>query len=138
MGRVPLPMSDYVTDTRSTLDNSVRILQAILDVAADAGLLFTLLAAARLIQGLTQVSTPPPTPLGRIYFTSLKTISWHAALPMWRSDPSRSHILAPRALGHGKVTLIHDESAGSCRAPPQLPGDAQQPLGRDRAPCLTR
>lgn len=60
MGRVPLPMSDYVTDTRSTLDNSVRILQAILDVAADAGLLFTLLAAARLIQGLTQVPSPPP------------------------------------------------------------------------------
>jgi Sec63 Brl domain len=59
MGRVPLPMSDYVTDTRSTLDNSVRILQAILDVAADVGLLRTLLSAAHLIQGLTQVSSPP-------------------------------------------------------------------------------
>ena len=27
MGRLPLPISDYVTDTKSVLDNSLRILQ---------------------------------------------------------------------------------------------------------------
>ena len=35
--RAPLPMSDYVTDTRSVLDQSIRVLQAMVDVAADGG-----------------------------------------------------------------------------------------------------
>lgn len=55
MGRVELPITDYVGDTKSALDNSVRVLQAITDVAADAGWLGTTLAAVRLIQGLMQV-----------------------------------------------------------------------------------
>ena len=55
MGRVELPITDYVGDTKSALDNSVRILQAITDVAADAGWLDTTLATMRLIQGLMQV-----------------------------------------------------------------------------------
>ena len=58
MGRVELPITDYVGDTKSALDNSVRILQAITDVAADAGWLGTTLATMRLIQGLMQVRTP--------------------------------------------------------------------------------
>lgn len=52
LGRVPLPISDYVTDTRSVLDNSLRIIQAMVDVCADAGWLDTTLAAMRLVQGL--------------------------------------------------------------------------------------
>ena len=28
MGRLPLPISDYVTDTKTVLDNTLRILQA--------------------------------------------------------------------------------------------------------------
>lgn len=28
LGRLPLPISDYVTDTKGALDNSLRILQA--------------------------------------------------------------------------------------------------------------
>ena len=55
MGRLELPITDYVGDTKSALDNSVRILQAITDVAADAGWLGTTLATMRLIQGLMQV-----------------------------------------------------------------------------------
>ena len=58
MGRLELPITDYVGDTKSALDNSVRILQAITDVAADAGWLGTTLATMRLIQGLMQVRTP--------------------------------------------------------------------------------
>lgn len=50
MGRLPLPVSDYVTDTRSVLDNSLRILQAMLDVAADAGWLVTVLNTINLVQ----------------------------------------------------------------------------------------
>jgi activating signal cointegrator complex subunit 3 len=55
-------MSDYVTDTKSTLDNSLRILQAIVDVAADAGHLQTVLSATALVQSLMQVQ-PPLTPI---------------------------------------------------------------------------
>ena len=54
MGRLDLPITDYVGDTKSALDNSVRILQAIADVAADAGWLRTALATMRIVQGLMQ------------------------------------------------------------------------------------
>ena len=39
--RLELPMADYATDTKSVLDQAIRILQAIIDVAADAGWLAT-------------------------------------------------------------------------------------------------
>lgn len=55
MGRLEVPITDYVGDTKSALDNSVRILQAITDVAADAGWLRTTLATMRILQGLMQV-----------------------------------------------------------------------------------
>lgn len=48
-------MSDYVTDTKSVLDNSLRVLQAILDIAADAGWLRAVLATVALVQALVQV-----------------------------------------------------------------------------------
>ena len=59
MGRLEVPITDYVGDTKSALDNSVRILQAITDVAADAGWLRTTLATMRIIQGLMQVCAGP-------------------------------------------------------------------------------
>lgn len=58
MSRLPAPISDYVTDTKSVLDQSLRILQAITDVSADAGWLDTALAAMLLVQSLMQVSLP--------------------------------------------------------------------------------
>ncbi|KAK9850259.1 hypothetical protein WJX84_005584 [Apatococcus fuscideae] len=54
MSRLPAPISDYVTDTRGALDNSVRLLQAITDLAADAGWLETALSTMLLIQSLMQ------------------------------------------------------------------------------------
>ena len=33
----PLPISDYVNDTKSVLDQSLRILNAMVDIAADEG-----------------------------------------------------------------------------------------------------
>ena len=55
MAQLPAPMSDYVTDTRSVLDQSLRILQAMTDVAADAGWLATALSTMQLVQSLMQV-----------------------------------------------------------------------------------
>jgi activating signal cointegrator complex subunit 3 len=34
-GADKLPISDYVTDTRSALDQAIRILQAMIDITAD-------------------------------------------------------------------------------------------------------
>ena len=56
MGRVPPPISDYVGDTKTALDNSLRVLQALTDAAADAGYLSTALATMSLVQSLMQAS----------------------------------------------------------------------------------
>ncbi|KAK9785880.1 hypothetical protein WJX73_006814 [Symbiochloris irregularis] len=63
MGRLPAPISDYVTDLRGVLDNSTRVLQALVDCAAEAGLLSTTLAAIKLVQGITQGCFPEDSPL---------------------------------------------------------------------------
>ena len=52
--RLELPMSDYVTDAKGVIDQSVRILQAMIDVAADAGWLATALGAMNLMQMVMQ------------------------------------------------------------------------------------
>lgn len=54
MGRGALPISDYITDTKTVLDNSLRLLQAMVDVAADAGWLATCLGAMQLVQMVMQ------------------------------------------------------------------------------------
>ena len=55
LSRLPVPITDYVTDTKGALDNSLRLLQAMVDIAADAGWLNTALSIMRLIQSLMQV-----------------------------------------------------------------------------------
>jgi len=60
--RLPLPISDYVTDTRGVLDNSVRIVQALVDVLADAGWLACTLHIMNLMQMLMQVCTRVRSP----------------------------------------------------------------------------
>lgn len=52
--RLPLPCVDYLTDTKSVLDQSLRILQAMMDVSASAGWLATTLHIQVLMQMLTQ------------------------------------------------------------------------------------
>jgi len=52
--RSDLPISDYVTDTKSVLDQAIRILQAMVDVCAEAGWLDTTLHVMNLTQMVTQ------------------------------------------------------------------------------------
>lgn len=52
--RLSLPCADYVTDTKSVLDQSIRILQAMMDVAAEAGWLATTLRSQQLLQMVVQ------------------------------------------------------------------------------------
>ena len=55
MGRIPMPIADYVTDLRGVSDNALRVLHALIDTAAEARLLSTALVAMRLVQALSQV-----------------------------------------------------------------------------------
>lgn len=54
LSRLPLPSVDYVTDTKSVLDQTLRILQAMLDISASAGWLATTLRVQLLMQMITQ------------------------------------------------------------------------------------
>uniref|UniRef100_A0A3Q2PUF9 Activating signal cointegrator 1 complex subunit 3 n=1 Tax=Fundulus heteroclitus TaxID=8078 RepID=A0A3Q2PUF9_FUNHE len=49
-----LPCSDYTTDTKTVLDNAIRICQAMLDVAANEGWLVTALSVCNLVQMIVQ------------------------------------------------------------------------------------
>jgi activating signal cointegrator complex subunit 3 len=52
--RLSLPCADYVTDTKSVLDQAIRILQAMMDVAAEGGWLATTLRVQQLLQMVVQ------------------------------------------------------------------------------------
>ncbi|KAH3727106.1 hypothetical protein DPMN_053031 [Dreissena polymorpha] len=53
-GQVQLPSTDYNTDTKSVLDQAIRICQAMLDVSADQGWLVASLGITQLIQMIVQ------------------------------------------------------------------------------------
>eukprot|EP00850_Spirogloea_muscicola_P016834 SM000140S00583 [mRNA] locus=s140:13532:28767:- [translate_table: standard] len=52
--QLSLPISDYITDTKSLLDQSIRILQAMVDVAANGGWLQSTLKCMQLMQMVLQ------------------------------------------------------------------------------------
>ncbi|MCJ8728529.1 hypothetical protein PDJAM_G00005490 [Pangasius djambal] len=52
--RAQLPCSDYSTDTKTVLDNAIRICQAMLDVVANEGWLVSALSICNLVQMIVQ------------------------------------------------------------------------------------
>ncbi|XP_028326089.1 activating signal cointegrator 1 complex subunit 3 isoform X2 [Gouania willdenowi] len=50
----PVPCSDYTTDTKTVLDNAIRVCQAMLDVAANEGWLVTAISICNLVQMIVQ------------------------------------------------------------------------------------
>jgi len=52
--KLPLPISDYLTDTKSALDQSARFLQSLVDLAADAGWLNATIQAILFVQMIVQ------------------------------------------------------------------------------------
>ncbi|UYV68024.1 ASCC3 [Cordylochernes scorpioides] len=61
--RMSLPVTDYITDQKSVLDQAIRILQAIIDVCSDQGWLPTTLRAITVLQMLLQALWPHNNPL---------------------------------------------------------------------------
>eukprot|EP01013_Petalomonas_cantuscygni_P032652 TRINITY_DN5927_c0_g1_i1.p1 TRINITY_DN5927_c0_g1~~TRINITY_DN5927_c0_g1_i1.p1 ORF type:complete len:2313 (-),score=404.58 TRINITY_DN5927_c0_g1_i1:3397-10335(-) len=62
-----LPMQDYVTDTKSVLDNAGRVLQALVDVVCDRGYLCAALRTMRLSQCLVQGRSLNASPLLQLH-----------------------------------------------------------------------
>lgn len=54
LSRLPLPCTDYVTDTKSVMDNALRVMQAMLDVSAESGWLASTLRIVTLLQMVVQ------------------------------------------------------------------------------------
>lgn len=57
-----MPCSDYITDLKSVLDQSIRILQAMIDISAEYGYLMLCLRLTQLMQMIIQARwvTDPP------------------------------------------------------------------------------
>ena len=79
----PLPCSDYVTDTNSVMDQSVRILQAMIDVAADSGFLGTTIGITTVLQCIKQgLWLTDSTLLSVPYITqeNFRSLRWNGAI----------------------------------------------------------
>ncbi|XP_053615369.1 activating signal cointegrator 1 complex subunit 3 [Plodia interpunctella] len=63
MTRLPLPNTDYLTDTKSVLDQTIRILQAMIDTSAENGWLSVCLSCQTLMQSIVQARWPADSPL---------------------------------------------------------------------------
>lgn len=53
--QLELPISDYVTDLKSVLDQSIRIIQAMIDICANSGWLASSMTCMHLLQMVMQV-----------------------------------------------------------------------------------
>lgn len=64
-----MPCTDYITDLKSILDQSIRILQAMIDISAEAGYLVLCLRLIQLMQMIIQarwITDPPIITLSNI------------------------------------------------------------------------
>nr|CAD7572321.1 unnamed protein product [Timema californicum] len=61
--RLPLPITDYLTDLKSVLDQSMRIMQAMIDTCAERGWLATTLRVQQIMQMVVQARWSGDSPL---------------------------------------------------------------------------
>ncbi|KDD76083.1 Sec63 Brl domain-containing protein, partial [Helicosporidium sp. ATCC 50920] len=66
LSRLPLPISDYVTDAQTALESCARVLVAFVDVCADAGWLDACCTLVSLLQGLVQAAWPDASALATL------------------------------------------------------------------------
>ena len=93
LAHVPLPISDYATDTKSVLDQAPRVLNALVDIAADEGLMDVTLGLMHLSQHLSQAHKVGADPL-----LQLPGMNEEAARSLRRSGVhSLRDVLGPRA-----------------------------------------
>jgi activating signal cointegrator complex subunit 3 len=61
--RCPLPITDYITDTKSVLDQSIRIIQGMIDICSHKGFLTTTMNLVHMIQMIIQGQWLDQSPL---------------------------------------------------------------------------
>ncbi|TGZ81838.1 putative DEAD/DEAH box helicase [Ascodesmis nigricans] len=66
LGRVELPIPDYITDQNTVLDQTIRILQASIDALTELGHLSSVLILISLMQGIKQARWPTDSPLSML------------------------------------------------------------------------
>lgn len=90
MQHMDLPISDYVNDTKSVLDQAPRIINAMVDIAADEGMLPVALGTMRLAQMLTQACDDKSSPL--LQLPSLRAVIQHREkdeISRWQQEDLR-------------------------------------------------
>ena len=134
--RVPLPSSDFVTDAKGALDNAARVLQAMIDVAADAGWLAVTLRLMNLQQALMQGRRAEDPSLCVLPGISLEDARCAAA-------KARSHAVTkkrkdPNVLGTlpELVALARREVAAAKRALAASAGFSQKALTKTASKAL--
>lgn len=75
--RIPLPSVDYLTDTKSVLDQALRILQAMMDISASAGWLEATIKVQILMQMLTQARWHTDCSLLTLPFTTTNLLGFY-------------------------------------------------------------
>ena len=76
MQRGTLPSSDYLLDTKTVMDNAARVIQSMIDISAEMGLLCIVIRLIRLLQGITQARWPHDDPFMTIPHVEQKKASF--------------------------------------------------------------
>lgn len=79
---LPLPNADYLTDTKSVLDQAIRILQAMIDIAAERGWLATTLRTQQLMQCVIQARWHDDSPLMTLPHVEAHDLSAFKKIPI--------------------------------------------------------
>jgi len=81
--RCPLPITDYFTDTKSVLDQSIRVLQGMIDVSAHKGHLQTTINLVHLMQMIIQGRWLDQSTFGNIPYFTDRTVRKLATLGIY-------------------------------------------------------
>lgn len=117
--QLELPITDYVTDLKSVLDQSIRIIQAMIDICANSGWLSSSIICMHLLQMVMQVFISPCSPADLFFLSSVAqfqynwpNISCHSGI-MDLSNKYLNHIIFFRACG---LIMIRTLPCGCCHA----------------------
>ena len=81
LARAPVPITDYVNDTKSVLDQSLRVINSLIDVAADLGKLNAAISAMHLTQCLVQARLPHQSVITQLpHIEEIQADSLHLSL----------------------------------------------------------
>ncbi len=130
--RLVPPITDYITDQKSVLDQAIRILQAMVDVAADGGWLHTTLRCMHLTQMVVQGQWLDQSSFGQLPF--FDTPEQHALMARQGYASLQQLLRAPasaRRTALGRVYTKRDRLEAAAAVCERLPVvDMQCTLGR--------